>query len=94
MSIQFDLYEGDSISRLSRLFALPGQAPVGHAPHPRSLMAVIGDAFDHLFNRLEASEHRRRDRELEGYLAGSGDLAEVERRIRDFERHQGCSLDI
>jgi hypothetical protein len=86
MSIEFNLYEGDSISRLSRLFALPGQAPVGHEKPRRSLMAAIGDAFEGLFNRLEASAERQRSRELERYLAGSVDLPELERRMRDFER--------
>ncbi len=86
MSIEFNLYEGDSITRLSRRFALPGRAPVGHEKPRRSLMAAIGDAVDGLFDRLEASAQRQHSRELDRYLAGSVDLPEVERRMRDFER--------
>jgi hypothetical protein len=88
MSIEFNLYQGESLSRLSRVFALPGQAPVGHQKPRRSLMSAIGEAFEGLLTRLEAGDQRFRSRALERYLAGSVDLPEVERRLRDFERRE------
>ncbi len=92
MSIQFDQYEGKSISRLSRLFALPGQAPIGHARPRRPLTAMIGDAVNGLFDRIEFAASRRDGRELDSYLAGSTDLAEIERRMRELERRQISGL--
>lgn len=88
MSIEFKLYQGESISRLSRQFALPGEAPIGHQKPRRSLMAAIGDAFEGLLARLEASDQRFRSRALDRYLAGSVDLPEIERRMHAFERRE------
>jgi hypothetical protein len=93
MRTGFPLYEDDSFIRLDGL--LPGSERVGTAPTPsrRSLPALIGDTVRDLFRRLEASAQRMRYRELEEYLADSGDVFELERRMRGIERRYGAGFN-
>jgi hypothetical protein len=58
-----------------------------------SPLAVISDAVRSLFRGLEASAHRMRYRELEAYLADSGDVFELERRIGSIERRHGAGFN-
>ncbi len=92
MRTEFRLNEGSSIIRwdglpvtLERVLAAPRR-------FRRSLLAAIGDAVRDLFLRLEESAHRMRYRELERYLADSGDVIELERRMRNIERRHGAGI--
>jgi hypothetical protein len=93
MSTEFPLHEGDSTIRLGSLLAMSERVLTAPRPFRRSLLAVIGDALDGLFRRLEASAHRMRYRELERYLADSGDVVELERRMRNIGRRPGAGFD-
>lgn len=85
------MYEGDSIVHYRANVALPESS---FPPRPRrSLWAAIRKAMASLFGWLEASADRARYRELERYLADSGDVFELERRIRSVERGYGANFD-
>lgn len=90
MRSEFPLYEGCSTIRLDGLPAMTERLLTAPKQSRRSPLAVIGDAVRDLFRRLEASAHRMRYRELERYLADSGDVVELERRMRNIERRHGA----
>ena len=90
MRTEFPLYEGCSTIRLDGLPAVSERVLAAPRQFRRSPLAMIGNAVRDLFRRLEASAHRMRDRELENYLADSGDLVELERRMRNIERRHGA----
>ena len=54
--------------------------------HMRSPLAVVGDAVRSVFRWLEASAYRTNYRQVEEYLADSGDVFELERRMRSIDR--------
>jgi transposase len=93
MRTEFPLYEGDGIIHRSGALALSEPRRSASALVWRSPLAVVGNAFRDLFLWLEASAYRVRCRELERYLADSGDVFELERRIRNVERRQGAGFD-
>jgi len=93
MRTEFPLHEGDSTIRLGGLLAMSERVLPAPKPFRRPLLAVIGDAVDELFRRLEARAHRMRYRELERYLADSGDVVELERRMRNIDRRSGAGFD-
>ncbi len=93
MRTAFPLYERESSTRLGGVLAMSGRVLTAPAQFGRSPFAVIGDAVRDLLRTLEASAHRMGYRELEGYLADSGDVFELERRIRNVERRRGAGFD-
>ena len=80
------IYEGDSIIHYRGALTLPEAAPTIPETGGRSAFAAIGDAVRGLFRWLERSAERARYRQLEGYLAESSDVFDLERRIRNLER--------
>jgi len=92
MRSEFPLYEGCSTIRLDGLPAMSARELTAPKQSRRSPLAAIGDAVRDLFRRLEASAHRMRYRELERYLADSGDVVELERRMRNIERRHGAGI--
>jgi hypothetical protein len=93
MRTEFPLYQGASTIRLGGPLALSEQVLTAPEQSRRSPLAAIGDAVRGLFRRLDASAHRMRYRELERYLADSGDVFELERRIRNIERRRGAGFN-
>ena len=93
MRTDLPLYEGDGFIHRGGLLALSKPVLTAPARFRRSPLAVIGDAVRELFRRLESHAYRMRYRELESYLADSGDVFELERRIRNLERRQGAGFD-
>lgn len=87
------LYEGDSIVHYGANVALPRDSSQAPETAERSALAVIGDAIRGFFLRLERRADRLRYRELENYLAESGDVYELERRMREVERSRGSSFN-
>ena len=92
MRTEFPLYEGCSTIRLDGLPAVSERVPAAPRRIRRSPLAKIGNAVRDLFRRLETSAHRMRYRELERYLADSGDVVELERRISNIERRHGAGI--
>ena len=90
MRTEFPLYEGCSTIRLDGLPAVSERVRAAPRQFRRSALAMIGNAVRDLFRSLEASAHRMRYRELESYLADSGDVVELERRMRNIERRHGA----
>lgn len=85
------IYEGDGIIHCGASVALPkGAQP---APAVPSLWEAAGRAIAGLFCWLEKGAERARYRQLENYLAESGDVFELERRIRNVERSCGGMFD-
>lgn len=87
------IYEGDSIIHHGGALSLPNAEHKASEPAARSPFALIGDLFRGLLRWLEQGAERARYRELENYLAGSGDVFELERRIRKVERGYGANFD-
>jgi hypothetical protein len=85
------IYEGDSIVHYRASVARPESSTPATAR--RSPWAALRSAVGGVFDWLEASAERARYRELEQYLADSGDVFELERRIRNVERGYGSSFD-
>lgn len=92
MRTEFRLYEGSSIIRWDGLPVTLERVLAARRQFRRSPLAMIGNAVRDLFGRLEASAYRMRYRELENYLADSGDLVELERRMRNIERRYGAGI--
>lgn len=87
------LYEGDSIVHYGASVALPKVSPQAPAPAKRSLWAAVGHAVAGFFRWLEKSTESARYRQLENYLADSGDVFELERRMRHLERGYDTRFD-
>ena len=60
------------------LLASPALSPSG---------AAVTEPRPSLLDRLEAAHWRWRQRQIERCLAGSADIADVERRLKALERH-------
>ncbi|TAK52797.1 MAG: DUF3563 domain-containing protein [Betaproteobacteria bacterium] len=84
------LYEGDSIVHYGAGVA---RSEVPTPAAKPSLWAAAGRIVGGLFRWLERGVERARYRELERYLAESGDVFELERRIRKVELRYGASID-
>lgn len=93
MRSDFPLYEGDSIIHGAGALALPKADFPAPAKVWKSPLAIIGSAIRALFDWIETGAQRARYRQLEGYLAESGDVFELERRIRNVERSYGAGFD-
>lgn len=87
------LYEGDSIVHYGTGVAVPNVSTPAAGPTRSSLWAAAGRAVEAVFRRLERSTERARYRQLERYLAGSGDVFELERRMRHLERGYDTKFD-
>jgi len=84
------LYEGDSIVHYGTGVARSEVSAPLAAP---TLWARFGRIVAGFFRWLERGVERARYRELERYLAESGDVFELERRIRKVELRYGASFD-
>lgn len=87
------IYEGDSIIHRGASLALPKVPHTEPAPAKPSLWAAAGHAVAGFFRWLEKSAERARYRQLERYLADSGDVFELERRMRKVELRYGATID-
>jgi len=87
------LYEGDSIVHYGPSVAAAKVSTPAAAPAKPSLWAATGRALGALFRWLERGTERARYRQLENYLAGSGDVFELERRMRHLERGYDTKFD-
>lgn len=93
MRATLPLYEGDSIVHYGAQVALPKAPAAAPAPAKASLWAAPGRAIAAVFLWLEKGTERARYRQLENYLAGSGDVFELERRMRHIERGYDTKFD-
>lgn len=84
------LYEGDSIVHYGAGVA---RSEVSTPAAKPSLWAGVGRIVAGFFRWLERGVERARYRELERYLAESGDVFELERRIRKVELRYGERFD-
>lgn len=87
------LYEGDSIVHYGPRVAVPKVSTPETAPGKPSLWAAAVGAVGAVFRWLEKGTERARYRQLENYLAGSGDVFELERRMRHMERGYDTKFD-
>lgn len=87
------LYEGDSIVHYGAHVALPKAPAAAPAPAKPSVWAAAVRAVGAVFRWLEKGTERARYRQLENYLAGSGDVFELERRMRHMERGYDTKFD-
>lgn len=93
MRVWSPIYEGDSIIHYGATVALPEAIYIDPAPAKPSFLAAVGAGVDRFFRWLEKGAERARYRQLENYLADSGDIFELERRIRRVERGYGATFD-
>jgi len=87
------IYEGDSIIHHGGSATQPKATQPAPGVRVRSPLGFVGNAFRALFGWIEAAAERARYRELERYLADSGDVFELERRMRKVELRYGATID-
>jgi hypothetical protein len=87
------IYEGDSIIHCGASLALPKVPHTEPAPAEPSLWIAASRAVAGFFSWLERGAERARYRQLENYLADSGDVFELERRMRKVELRYGATID-
>jgi hypothetical protein len=87
------IYEGDSIIHYGATGAASKVSSPASVPAKPSLWAAAGHAVAGFFRWLEKGAERARYRQLERYLAESGDVFELERRMRKVELRYGATID-
>jgi hypothetical protein len=87
MSYTGTLYEGDSLIHNMPLRSESPDADKGGTNVWELLGSPIVAAIQSFFDWIDRSARDARYRQIEGYLSQATDLADLERRQRDLERH-------